>query len=655
MISYECKNCGGELTELEPGIGRCLFCHCKQPIPRIMDEQFNRANRLRIENGNFDESKMIYEEILKNNPDEAEAYWGIVLCRYGIEYVKDFRTGDYMPTCNRVAETPIAEDSDFKMAVSKAMDKERREYYCQQAEMIDSIMRDIMAIVKNESPYDIFISFKDRDDNTKVETKDSRKAMEIYYALAQKGYKVFFSKITLKGKAGEKYEPYIYSALKTAKIMILVGTRPEYLNARWVKNEWSRFNKMRLGGENKLLLPVYEEMDAYEMPFELQGLQALNMGELDFLESLKHNIESFLGENFINKYEEFQQGIERSSKIQARKWNDVGEKFLQHRKYNEAMDNFLKAIETDPECSRAYWNKMLLNLKCTKEDLLSSDTDLRQNNDFLMACEYATEKEKEEYEEVVRACDRNWNLNCEYQSECNKVVQNYMNEKYLNPRLLDDRKLLENEIDGIRMDITKMREKQSGMAMFSLIFGNAMTLLLAAFTGLLSFSEIVAAEDKSYYIVGYAMFIIQKMIFDMIMFCIVKKKKVMVLIGISPVFIYILWGIYIYCTKDTRTTMIYFMVTDFPTIISVVFDLYFLYRTIQCLVYDKKIKNAYRNINNLRTEHSTVMKSITSDLEYELRKLHGKYQTETGKYKIKHADISLYYEYEAQLKRNYGA
>ncbi len=37
----------------------------------------------------FDKAQDLYEKIVSANPNEAEAYWGIVLCKYGIEYVED--------------------------------------------------------------------------------------------------------------------------------------------------------------------------------------------------------------------------------------------------------------------------------------------------------------------------------------------------------------------------------------------------------------------------------------------------------------------------------------------------------------------------------------------------------------------------------------
>ena len=66
-------------------------------------------------------------------------------------------------------------------------------------------------------------------------------AQDIYYQLEKGNLKVFFFRITLEDKLGTEYEPYIFAALNSAKVMLAVGTNPKYLNAVWVKNEWSSY------------------------------------------------------------------------------------------------------------------------------------------------------------------------------------------------------------------------------------------------------------------------------------------------------------------------------------------------------------------------------------------------------------------------------
>ena len=93
MAIYRCKMCGGDL-EVQEGASSCTceFCGTQQTIPTVKDEGlqtlFNRANVLRMKS-EFDRAAEVYEKILQKNDKEAEAYWGLILCKYGIEYVED--------------------------------------------------------------------------------------------------------------------------------------------------------------------------------------------------------------------------------------------------------------------------------------------------------------------------------------------------------------------------------------------------------------------------------------------------------------------------------------------------------------------------------------------------------------------------------------
>ena len=81
-------------------------------------------------------------------------------------------------------------------------------------------------------------------------------AQEIYYQLTEQGRRVFFARITLEDKAGQQYEPYIFAALNSARVMIVVGSSARNFNAVWVKNEWSRFLALMKKDKKKLLLPA---------------------------------------------------------------------------------------------------------------------------------------------------------------------------------------------------------------------------------------------------------------------------------------------------------------------------------------------------------------------------------------------------------------
>ena len=147
-----------------------------------------------------------------------------------------------MPTVNRAQFTSIYDDANYKAALEYA-DSAQREIYEKEADAINNIQKGILTISQKEEPFDIFICYKETDENGN-RTPDSVLAYDLYHLLSKEGLKVFFARVTLEDKLGTAYEPYIFAALSTAKVMVVMGTKPEYFNAVWVKNEWSRYLKL---------------------------------------------------------------------------------------------------------------------------------------------------------------------------------------------------------------------------------------------------------------------------------------------------------------------------------------------------------------------------------------------------------------------------
>ena len=297
MAIIKCKMCGGDIElSADKTYGTCDSCGSTMTFPKVSDEQranlFNRANHFRRQN-EFDKAVSAYERILDEDDTDAEAHWGVVLSRYGIEYVEDPVSHERIPTCHRVQSASILTDADYLAALEYAPDAHSKELYEQEARRIADIQKGILAISSKEEPYDVFICYKESTDGGS-RTKDSTLAQDIFYQLTQDGYKVFFSRITLEDKLGQQYEPYIFAALNSARVMVVVGTKPEYFNAVWVKNEWSRYLALMKQDKSRLLIPCYRDMDPYDLPEELSALQSLDMGKIGFMQDLVHGIQKVL-------------------------------------------------------------------------------------------------------------------------------------------------------------------------------------------------------------------------------------------------------------------------------------------------------------------------------------------------------------------------
>ena len=395
MSIFKCKMCGGTI-EFTPGdtVGICDSCGTKQTLPRLDDDKkvnlYDRANHFR-RNNEFDKAMAIYEQILLEDNTDAEAYWSLVLCRYGIEYVEDPMTHKRVPTVNRAQFTSIFADEDYKSALQYA-DGYQREIYEQEAKVIDEIQKGILEISSKEEPFDIFICYKETDNNGR-RTQDSVLATDLYHQLTQEGFKVFFSRITLEDKLGTAYEPYIFAALNSAKVMVVLGTKPEYFNAVWVKNEWSRYLALvKQSNGKKMLIPAYRDMDPYDLPEEFSHLQAQDMSKLGFMQDLIRGIKKIvnLDEN---------KPVEKTIVVQNDKNNTMEPllkrafMFLEDGEFSEASEYCEKVLDQDPECARAYLGKLMVELQVNKQEkLIDYAVPFEDNSNYQKALKFGDEQ-----------------------------------------------------------------------------------------------------------------------------------------------------------------------------------------------------------------------------------------------------------------------
>jgi len=288
-----CKSCGGSLER----IGNyyvCKFCGSKWTIDADQDVHvIDRANAWSaLRDCDFERAGELFENIIYKEPENHEAYWGRALANAGIMYVTDFHENKKVPTCNSISESSFTESRDVKKAIELAPGDIAKSYR-NQAEQIEAIRVEWVKKARREPAYDVFISYKDSDRENGIDrTGDSYDAHELYNALTAEGYKVFFSRVSLRSKVSEHYEPYIYNAIKTAKVMIVFGENPEYFNAVWIKNEWMRFRKrIELGEKHpNSLVVAYKGINPADLPVGLRSRQCLDASGFTFLEDLKSHI-----------------------------------------------------------------------------------------------------------------------------------------------------------------------------------------------------------------------------------------------------------------------------------------------------------------------------------------------------------------------------
>ena len=400
---FKCKMCGGTL-EFKSGdtVATCDSCGTLQTLPKMDDEHrmnlYDRANHYRRAN-EFDKAMGIYEQILNEDRTDAESYWSLVLCRYGIEYVEDPRSHKRVPTVNRAQYTSIYDDADYKSALQYATVEQKRVYE-EEAEKINEIQKGILAISQKEEPFDVFICYKETDANGR-RTQDSVLANDLYHQLTQEGFKVFFSRITLEDKLGTAYEPYIFAALNSAKVMVVLGTKEEYFNAVWVKNEWSRFLALIRDGKKKILIPAYRDMDPYDLPEEFSHLQAQDMSKLGFMQDLIRGIKKLVG---VEKKQQVELEGEPSGNVQ----NDIEPllirtaMFLEDENWEKADEYAERILDMNPKCAQAYLDKMMAEYRVhSSDELMEYYDEVTVSDSFKRFMKYASEEQRDKINEIL--------------------------------------------------------------------------------------------------------------------------------------------------------------------------------------------------------------------------------------------------------------
>lgn len=439
MAVLKCKMCGGDI-EAAPNqtYGTCDHCGSTMTLPKATDEQitnlYNRANHFRRQN-DFDKAVSAYENILNIDASSAEAHWGLVLSKYGIEYVEDPQSDERIPTCHRVQSDSILTDADYLSAIEYAEDVYTKNLYESEAKRIADIQKRILSISAKEEPYDVFICYKETTDGGS-RTKDSTMAQDVYYQLTNEGYKVFFSRITLEDKLGQEYEPYIFAALNSAKVMVVIGTKQEHFNATWVKNEWSRYLSLSKNDRNRLLIPCYSDMDAYDLPEELSMLQSQDMTKIGFIQDLIRGIKKVLSSSAEKPVSHSQANVDVPFMTPGvTQLLERVSLFLEDGNFESADEYCDRILDLEPRNSQAYFYKLLVWLKMRSPDeIILNDKSLDEYPDYQKAVRFADDSYKamlEDYNQRIKDRLENERIEGIYQDGLLKMQAALTETEYL--------------------------------------------------------------------------------------------------------------------------------------------------------------------------------------------------------------------------------
>ena len=286
-----CPTCGSNQVEFTNGFLCCKVCKSRHTLQeKISEEEVIALNVATSERNmlKFEDALERYEQILAKSPNNEMANWGALLSDYGILYVQDYN-GAYLPTCHRLSERPIAACPYYA--------KLNAEHKIRAAE-IENLRASILEKAEKIPPYDVFLCYKATEEvfGRSVPTKEAGWARDMYMLLKHElKLNVFFAEESLLGDNSE-WEPHIYKALNTAKLMFVITTGKENVNSPWVKNEWKRFSRYIKEGQEKTIRVVYDIMNAYDLPKELQATQAISHNSMGWGEAVRKAAENVFGQ-----------------------------------------------------------------------------------------------------------------------------------------------------------------------------------------------------------------------------------------------------------------------------------------------------------------------------------------------------------------------
>ena len=331
LVRFGCKNCLSPHLRERDGKLHCISCGAVFEREVETDEERDARilylsrldsaeKHLRLSPPRFEDAEKEFRDFIKHYPKHSDGYWGLVRARYEIKFESDINGKD-VPSCYKSTYEDFRRDADYKKALEFAENDEIKNKYADMAELIAAECKEWAQQAKKQGTYDIFISFKATEGDEKNPTQDMQELKDLYAYLLQLGYKVFFSPMSMKDKGGKYYDPYILNALRSAKVMLVYGSKAEYFSSTWVQNEWTRYLKMMADGEKEKgsCLVAYKGFNANELPRDLRRLQAIDASERGFDHFLVEQINGILKKN---KKQSDDVDTDQKSKAQEKKKQD---------------------------------------------------------------------------------------------------------------------------------------------------------------------------------------------------------------------------------------------------------------------------------------------------------------------------------------------
>lgn len=116
--------------------------------------------------------------------------------------------------------------------------------------------------------YDLFISFKNSQEDNVTKTIDSEEANRLFVAFRKERINIFFSNKVLSENGVANYMLEIQNALESSKVLLIVYSEISYITEGWVAHEWMTYlNLMMKDANRKIFLYSMKNTTSNIPPF----------------------------------------------------------------------------------------------------------------------------------------------------------------------------------------------------------------------------------------------------------------------------------------------------------------------------------------------------------------------------------------------------
>ena len=118
----ECKGCGAQIDirNAVNGVVECEYCHRIETLAKTTNDDakhFLKMGEHDLDSCKFDEAYTAYKKASEYDGREPQAYFGMALAEFKVQYIKDTVNNKLQPICHEINEKKFIDNKNYKAAM----------------------------------------------------------------------------------------------------------------------------------------------------------------------------------------------------------------------------------------------------------------------------------------------------------------------------------------------------------------------------------------------------------------------------------------------------------------------------------------------------------------------------------------------------------